>query len=77
MTLSKAISSAELIMTIRINLFPLLPAVDRFCSVPAANERGLVCKHGSVCYFTQHCYHTAGMQMNALFLERVLEKLET
>lgn len=64
-----------LIMTIgMVNLSSSSPGVDRFCLVTAENERG---SHASVCYFTQHCYHAAGMQMVALFLERVLEKLET
>lgn len=60
-----------------VTVFLSFPWTWQLFSCHSSKWGRLICKHCTVCYFTQQCYHTAGMQMAALFLERVLEKLET
>lgn len=58
-----------------MNLFPCIYHRWQTFSCHGHRWDRLICKHSTVCYFTQPRYHTAGMQMPALFLEKGVRKI--
>lgn len=58
---------------IHVNLLLSFPGVYRIAL--SRQQITLICKRCTVRHLTEHCFHTADMQIEEIYLEKVLKKI--